>query len=105
MTKCTLFHYRYIVDTTVDNDSANSRDALLEEPKPTTKRRFSNTSQSSWDLSDGERRKEKRKEKSCKQSEDPVNSGSIVGIDWLFENGEGEPWTNKSEILFAIIYN
>ncbi|OXU21584.1 hypothetical protein TSAR_015155 [Trichomalopsis sarcophagae] len=89
---------RYIVDTTVDNDSANSRDALLEEPKPVTKRRFSNTSQSSWDLSDGERRKEKRKEKSKhqQQSDDPINSGSIVGIDWLFENGEGEPWTNKN---------
>jgi hypothetical protein len=61
-----------------------------------TKRRFSNTSQSSWDLSDGERRKEKRKEK-IKQTEEPINSGSIVGIDWLFENGEGEPWTNKSK--------
>lgn len=101
-----FFSSRYIVDTTVDNDSANSRDALLEEPKPTVNRRFSNTSQSSWDLSDGERRKEKRKEKSKQQHQqqqqvdEPTNSGSIVGIDWLFENGEGEPWTNKSESFF-----
>ncbi|XP_023246263.1 pecanex-like protein 3 [Copidosoma floridanum] len=86
-------YLRYVVDTTVDNDSANSRDALLEEPKPMSKRKLSNTSQSSWDLSDGETPKERRKEKM--KQEEPANGGSIVGIDWLFENGEGEPWTNK----------
>ncbi|KAJ8683819.1 hypothetical protein QAD02_019611 [Eretmocerus hayati] len=85
---------RYIVDTTADNDSANSRDVLLEDQKSVTERRFSNTSQSSGDLSDGERRREEKKIK-LKQADESNLTGSIVGFEWLFANGEGEPWTDK----------
>lgn len=74
---------------------------MLEEPKSTSMRKFSNTSQSSWDLSDGETPKEKKRDKVKK--EETTNTGSMVGIDWLFENGEGEPWTNKSEKCFFFI--
>ncbi|KAG7207181.1 hypothetical protein KM043_008869 [Ampulex compressa] len=88
---------RFNGDAVIDNDSANSRDALLEEPKAGVKRRYSNASQSSHEFSDGERRKEKRREKS-KNVEDPLNSGSVVGIDWLFEGGDCavEPWASKN---------
>lgn len=85
----------------MDNDSANSRDALLEEPPKTEKkRRYSNTSQSSWDLSNnGQKLPEKKSEKSM-QSDEPANSGSVVGINWLFENGdEVEPWNSKRKIF------
>jgi len=62
------------------------------------KRRYSNASQSSHEFSDGEKNKEKRLDKS-KNAEDPLNSGSVVGIDWLFESGDYpvEPWTSKSK--------
>jgi len=71
---------------------------LLEEAKPVVKRRYSNASQSSHEFSDGEKSKKKRQDKS-KNTEDPLNTGSIVGIDWLFESGECsvEPWTSKSK--------
>ncbi|XP_066601607.1 pecanex-like protein 1 isoform X2 [Prorops nasuta] len=76
-------------DPGTDNDSANSRDALLEEPRLNSKRRCSNASESSDEFSDGECRKEKRqRERSKNQLDDPLSTGSIVGIDWLFENGE-----------------
>ncbi|XP_032676512.1 pecanex-like protein 1 isoform X2 [Odontomachus brunneus] len=84
-------------DNGIDNNSANSRDALLEESKPNVKRRYSNASQSSHEFSDGEKNKEKRLNKS-KNAEDPFNSGSVVGIDWLFESGDCpvESWTSKN---------
>ncbi|XP_012226316.2 pecanex-like protein 1 isoform X2 [Linepithema humile] len=87
---------RFNDDNGIDNNSANSRDALLEEAKPVVKRRYSNASQSSHEFSDGEKSKKKRQDKS-KNTEDPLNTGSIVGIDWLFESGECsvEPWTSK----------
>ncbi|XP_043284353.1 pecanex-like protein 1 isoform X2 [Venturia canescens] len=79
----------------IEDDSTNSRDALLEEQKPTYKRRFSNASQSSRELSDGERRKGRVEEssKSSKNIEDPLNSASVAGT----ENGESavEPWASK----------
>ncbi|XP_034952503.1 pecanex-like protein 1 isoform X2 [Chelonus insularis] len=80
----------------IDNDSANSREALLEEGMSTFKRRFSNASASSHELSDNERRKEAPE--NGKKADDPLNTGSIVGIDWLFENGDcpAESWTNKN---------
>jgi len=90
---------RFNDDNGIDNNSANSRDALLEESKSRgVKRRYSNANQSNHEFSDGEKNKEKRREKS-KNTEDPLNSGSIVGIDWLFESGDGsvEPWTSKSK--------
>lgn len=82
----------------IDNDSANSRDALLEDSKPRKQRRCSNASQSSHDISDDEKRRVKKKNKT-KNVEDPLYSGSIVGIDWLFENNREcgvETWSNKS---------
>lgn len=90
--------FRFNDDNGIDNNSANSRDALLEEPKSGRKRRYSNASQSSHEFSDGEKNKEKRLDKS-KNTEDPLNSGSVVGIDWLFESGDCpvEPWTSKSK--------
>jgi len=94
----TLFS-RFNDDNGIDNNSANSRDALLEESKSRgVKRRYSNANQSNHEFSDGEKNKEKRREKS-KNTEDPLNSGSIVGIDWLFESGDCsvEPWTSKSK--------
>lgn len=71
---------------------------MLEESKCGIRRRYSNASQSSHEFSDGEKTKEKRQEKS-KNMEDPLNTGSIVGIDWLFESGDcsAEPWTSKSK--------
>lgn len=95
--------YRFNGEVAIDDDSANSRDALLEEQKPPTyKRRFSNASQSSRDLSDGERRKERAMEKT-KNLDDPLNSGSIVGI----ENGECavEPWASKSKRSKHVSFN
>ncbi|XP_011311909.1 pecanex-like protein 1 isoform X2 [Fopius arisanus] len=88
---------RFNGEVAIDDDSANSREALLEEVKPGYKRRFSNASQSSHELSDNERRKEILDERE-KKLDDPLNSGSIVGIDWLFENGDcpAEPWANKN---------
>lgn len=89
---------RFNGEVAIDDDSANSREALLEEVKPAYKRRFSNASQSSHELSDSERRKDGLDERE-KKLDDPLNSGSIVGIDWLFENGDcaAEPWASKSE--------
>ncbi|KAK2578679.1 hypothetical protein KPH14_012167 [Odynerus spinipes] len=86
---------RFNGDIAVDNDSANSRDALLEEPKSSFKRRYSNASQSSHEYSDSERHKDKQQDKT-KNMEDPLNSGSVVGINWLFESGDCpiEPWKN-----------
>lgn len=94
----TIYLGRFNDDNGIDNSSANSRDALLEETKPSMKRRYSNASQSSHDFSDGEKSKEKRQDKS-KTAEDPLNTGSIVGIDWLFEGGDCtvEPWASKSK--------
>ncbi|CAL1678982.1 unnamed protein product [Lasius platythorax] len=88
---------RFNDDNGIDNNSANSRDALLDESKSGVKRRYSNASQSSHEFSDGEKSKEKRLDKS-KNAEDPLNSGSVVGIDWLFESGDCpvEPWTSKN---------
>ncbi|XP_028982643.1 pecanex-like protein 1 [Diachasma alloeum] len=88
---------RFNGEVAIDDDSANSREALLEEAKPAYKRRFSNASQSSHELSDGERRKEIVDDRE-KKLDDPLNSGSIVGIDWLFENGDCavEPWASKN---------
>ncbi|XP_011688823.1 PREDICTED: pecanex-like protein 1 isoform X2 [Wasmannia auropunctata] len=87
---------RFNDDNGVDNNSANSRDALLEESKSRgVKRRYSNANQSNHEFSDGEKTKESRRDKS-KTMEDPLNSGSIVGIDWLFEDCSGEPWTSKN---------
>lgn len=89
---------RFNDDNGIDGNSANSRDALLDESKSGAKRRYSNTSQSSHEFSDGEKSKEKRHDKS-KNTEDPLNSGSMVEIDWLFEGGDCsvEPWTSKSK--------
>lgn len=89
---------RFNDDNGIDNNSANSRDALLDESKSGVKRRYSNASQSSHEFSDGEKSKEKRLDKS-KNAEDPLNSGSVVGIDWLFESGDCpvEQWPSKSK--------
>ncbi|XP_071872854.1 pecanex isoform X2 [Bombus fervidus] len=83
-------------DGGVDNDSANSRDALIEEPKSGVKRRYSNASQSSREFSDLENLFKDRQDKS-KNIDDPLNVGSIVGIDQLFEGGDCtiESRTNK----------
>ncbi|XP_020296793.1 pecanex-like protein 3 isoform X2 [Pseudomyrmex gracilis] len=84
---------RFNDDNGMDNNSANSRVALLdmlEESKCGVKRKYSNASQSSHEFSDGERSKETRLDKGGNM-EDPPNSGSVVGIDWLFgcsENGD-----------------
>ncbi|XP_076242685.1 pecanex isoform X2 [Calliopsis andreniformis] len=87
---------RFNGDGGIDNDSANSRDALIEEPKSVIKRRYSNASQSSHEFSDGERLKEKQDK--SKTTDDPLNVGSIVGIDRLFEGGDCtiEPRPNKN---------
>lgn len=89
----------------IDNDSANSRDALLEDAKASDKRRFSNTSQSSRELSDGERHREKQKSKS-KNVEDPLNSTSS-GFDWLFEHtdSEVEPLQSQNGEFFVHAQN
>ncbi|XP_011642737.1 pecanex-like protein 1 isoform X2 [Pogonomyrmex barbatus] len=91
---------RFNDDNGIDNNSANSRDALLEESKSRgVKRRYSNANQSNHEFSDGEKSKEKRQDKSKNiVTEDPLNSGSIVGIDWLFESGDCsvEPWASKN---------
>ncbi|XP_057329503.1 pecanex-like protein 1 isoform X1 [Microplitis mediator] len=87
---------RFNGEIAIDNDSANSREALLDKGKSSFSRRFSNGSQSSHDLSDGDRRKEIH-EDTVNRVDDLVNSGSIVGLDWLFENDEctAESWANK----------
>ncbi|XP_033209736.1 pecanex-like protein 1 isoform X3 [Belonocnema kinseyi] len=90
---------RFIGDTAIDNNSANSREALLEGSEAGTKRRLSNASQSSSELSDGDRRREKRQEQrgeKLKNFNDPLTE-SVVGINWLFENGEFgvNAWANK----------
>ncbi|KAG9436170.1 pecanex-like protein 1 [Apis mellifera carnica] len=74
-------------DGGVDNDSANSRDALIEESKAGIKRRYSNTSQSSHEFSDLDNLFKDKQDKS-KNIDDPLNVGSIVGIDQLFESGD-----------------
>ncbi|XP_018344751.1 PREDICTED: pecanex-like protein 1 isoform X2 [Trachymyrmex septentrionalis] len=89
---------RFNDDNGIDNNSANSRDALLEESKSRgVKRKYSNANQNNHEFSDGEKSKEKQRDKS-KNTEDPLNSGSIIGIDWLFESGDGsgEPWASKN---------
>lgn len=93
-----ILFFSFNDDNGIDNNSANSRDALLEESKPNVKRRCSNASQSSHEFSDNEKNKEKRPNKS-KNTEDPFNSGSVVGIDWLFESNDCpvESWTSKSK--------
>ncbi|XP_012134534.1 pecanex isoform X2 [Megachile rotundata] len=85
---------RFNGDAGIDNDSANSRDALIEESKPGVKRRYSNASQSSREFSDGERSKDKDK---LKNIDDPLNVGSVLGIDRLFEGNDCtlESRTNK----------
>lgn len=92
------FIYRFNGEIAIDNDSANSREALIDKGKSSFNRRFSNGSQSSHDLSDGDRRKEIH-EDTVNRVDDLVNSGSIVGLDWLFENDEctAESWANKSK--------
>ncbi|XP_046486198.1 pecanex-like protein 1 isoform X1 [Neodiprion pinetum] len=89
---------RFNGDTVIDNDSANSRDALLDDTKTNDKRRFSNTSQSSHELSDGERHKEKQQGK-CKNVEDPLYSASS-GFDWLFEHTDSEVEPSQSQSAF-----
>lgn len=79
--------FRRNEDGGVDNDSANSRDALIEEPKSGVKRRYSNASQSSREFSDLENLFKDKQDKS-KNIDDPLNVGSIVGIDQLFEGGD-----------------
>lgn len=98
-----LLFPRFNDDNGIDNNSANSRDALLEEAKPIVKRRYSNASQSSHEFSDGEKAGKKKRQDKSKNTEDPLNTGSIVGIDWLFESGECavEPWTSKSKFDVA----
>ncbi|KZC13014.1 PREDICTED: pecanex-like protein 1 [Dufourea novaeangliae] len=87
---------RFYGDGGIDNDSANSRDALIEEPKPSMQRRYSNASQSSHEFSDGEKPKDKQDK--LKIMDDPLNVGSVVGIDRLFEGGDCavELRTNKN---------
>lgn len=77
--------------------SSNSQDTLIENYDVLSKKRYSNASQSSWELSVNEREKPRR-EKS-KDLEDSTNTGSIFGIDRLFvEDDFGvESWTNKSK--------
>lgn len=79
--------FRRNEDGGVDNDSANSRDALIEESKSGVKRRYSNASQSSREFSDLENLFKDKQDKS-KNIDDPLNVGSIVGIDQLFEGGD-----------------
>lgn len=90
--------FRRNEDGGVDNDSANSRDALIEEPKSSVKRRYSNASQSSREFSDLENLFKDKQDKS-KNIDDPLNVGSIVGIDQLFEGGDCtiESRTNKGK--------
>lgn len=90
--------FRRNEDGGVDNDSANSRDALIEEPKSGVKRRYSNASQSSREFSDLENLFKDKQDKS-KNIDDPLNVGSIVGIDQLFEGGDCtiESRTNKGK--------
>lgn len=78
---------------------------MLEESKPSVKRRYSNASQSSHEFSDSEKSKEKRPNKS-KNTEDAFNSGSVVGIDWLFESGDCaiDPWTSKSKFSATEVF-
>ncbi|XP_017881660.1 pecanex-like protein 1, partial [Ceratina calcarata] len=75
---------RFNEDGGVDNDSANSRDALIEESKSGVKRRYSNASQSSHEFSDLENLFKDKQDKS-KNMDDPLNVGSVVGIGQLFE--------------------
>ncbi|XP_076671234.1 pecanex [Andrena cerasifolii] len=77
---------RFNGDGGIDNDSAKSRDALIEAAMPGVKRRYSNASQSSHEFLDGER--PKNKQEKSKNIDDPLNVGSIVGIDRLFEGGD-----------------
>lgn len=85
--KFNFIYYRRNEDGGVDNDSANSRDALIEESKSGIKRRYSNTSQSSHEFSDLDNLFKDKQDKS-KNIDDPLNVGSIVGIDQLFESGD-----------------
>ncbi|KAL0106535.1 hypothetical protein PUN28_016318 [Cardiocondyla obscurior] len=90
---------RFNDDNGIDSNSANSRDALLNSKSKArrVKRRYSNSNQSGNEFSDSKKSKKKRRDKS-KNTEDPLNSGSIVGIDWLFESGDCsvEPWTSTN---------
>lgn len=102
-----LFNYtlifRFYGDGGIDNDSANSRDALIEELKPSIKRRYSNASQSSHDKLKYKQDKLKYKQEKMKSLDDPLNVGSVVGIDRLFESSDCalEPRTNKSIFNFS----
>ncbi|XP_076648981.1 pecanex isoform X2 [Halictus rubicundus] len=89
---------RFYGDGGIDNDSANSRDALIEELKPSIKRRYSNASQSSHDKLKYKQDKLKYKQEKMKSLDDPLNVGSVVGIDRLFESSDCtlEPRTNKN---------
>lgn len=66
------------------------------------KRRYSNASQSSHEFSDGERSKDKQDK--SKNIDDPLNAGSIFGIDRLFEGGDCtvDSRTNKSKFHFYL---
>lgn len=68
---------------------------MLDDAKSNDKRRFSNTSQSSRELSDGERHRDKLQGK-CKNVEDPLNSTSS-GFDWLFEHTDSEVEPSQSQ--------
>lgn len=81
------FTFRFNRGGGIDNDSANSRDALIEEPKAGIKRRYSNASQSSHEFSDLENLFKDKQEKP-KNIDDPLNVGSVVGIDQLFEGND-----------------
>ncbi|XP_048504716.1 pecanex-like protein 1 isoform X5 [Athalia rosae] len=72
---------RFNGDTAIDNDSANSRDALLEDANANDKRRFSNTSQSSRELSDGERHREKHQDLHGKELDSGSSSTTTLSIE------------------------
>ncbi|CAK9799436.1 Pecanex-like protein 1 [Anthophora quadrimaculata] len=78
---------RFNGDGGIDNDSANFRDALIEEPKRGIERRYSNGSQSTHEFSDLENLFKDKQNKS-KNIDDPLNVGSVVEIDQLFESGD-----------------
>ncbi|XP_031828989.1 pecanex isoform X2 [Nomia melanderi] len=88
---------RFYGDDDIDNDFANCKDALIEELKRhCIKRRYSNASQSSHEFSDAEKPKDKQDK--LKNMDDPLNVGSVVGIDRLFESSDCtlEQRTNKN---------
>lgn len=100
-----IYLLRFNGDGGIDNDSAKSRDALIEAAMPGVKRRYSNASQSSHEFLDGER--PKNKQEKSKNIDDPLNVGSIVGIDRLFEGGDcaTESRANKSKLQLPSNYH